>query len=232
MQPIVIEPFTDLSFDPSDWKPKEWSVANPLHYRSVCSQFPSRKTGRGVMCESLLENAMACLLECDPQVTAYREQPIGPTWHDRVRWRKGTARDFWVESPLGNLLVETKYTKDLADPEMRARLHDMAVSYRFRGIRMIVRTEKTICAQPRLENCRILQRYANFGFDHVAWQPLTGLLAQRRGPMRVSEFAHVVEPKLRPFVIAALCHLALSGTVWFDMNVPINSSALVYWSRQ
>jgi len=50
--------------------------------------------------------------------------------------------------------------------------------------------------------------------------------------MRVSEFAHVVEPKLRPFVIAALCHLALSGTVWFDMNVPINSSALVYWSRQ
>lgn len=232
IQTIAIDPFTDSSFQQSSWKPKKWGVANPLHYRSVSSQFASQKTGRGVMCESILENAMACLLECDPEVTGYREQPIGPTWHDGLGWREGTARDFWVEKNNTNLLVETKYAKDLADPEIRDRLYKMAMSYRSQGIRMVVRTETTVFAQPRLDNCRILQRYANFRFEYRHWQPLIELVSLHRGPMRVHEMAQKVEPRFRLFTIAALCHMSLRGSVWFDMTVPISSSALVYWSTQ
>lgn len=224
--------FMDIPFQKSDWKPESWADFKEYHFRSVGSEFASKKNGRGVMCESLLENAMACLLECDRQVTRYREQPIGPAWHDGLMERRGTPRDFWVETERGNVLVETKFTKDLADPQVSNDLRQMATYYgRHYGIRLIVRSEVTVFAQPRLENCRILQRYATFELGEI-WLDLHDILEGYLSPMPVKDFAEKFEKGRRPDVIAALCRLALDGTVAFDMNKPIDKSALVYWVRQ
>ena len=184
------------------------------------------------MCESLLENAMACLLECDRQVIRYREQPIGPAWHDGVSERRESPRDFWVETERGNFLVETKFSKDLANPQVSADLRQMSVYYgRHYGIRLLVRSEVTVFTQPRLENCRILQRYATFELGEI-WRDLRDVLDSYLSPMSVTDLAEKFEKGRRPDVIAALCRLALDGAVAFDMNRPIGQSALVSWVRQ
>lgn len=224
--------FMDQRFQKSDWKPDSWAEFKQHHFRSVGSQFASQKNGRGVMCESLLENAMACLLECDRQVIRYREQPIGPAWHDGLMTRRGSARDFWVETEQSNFLVETKYASDLADPQVSDDLRQMARYYGHHyGIQLIVRSEETIFAQPRLENCRILQRYAAFEPGQTGLD-LTEMLGAYLSPMPVNELAERFEEARRPHVLAALCRMALDGAVAFDMSEPIDRSALVYWVRQ
>ena len=110
-------PFTDPTFRPSGWRPTVWREIPVTHWISVSSEFPSLKMDRRIGCESLLESDMACLLEVDSHVISYREQPVGPDWHDGYGWTAGTARDFWVVTTEGPYLLEVKSATELADPQ-------------------------------------------------------------------------------------------------------------------
>lgn len=222
----IVSPFTDRTFKPFDWRPREWEQAARLHYLSVASHFPSDKNGRPMPCESTLEDDMACLLEIDDAVTAFREQPVGPDWHDGHGWREGTARDFWVETDAGNVLVEVKERKELADPDVRDRFRRMALSYRLNGVRLVVRSETTIRAQPRLENCRILLRAAG-SEDPRLEAAMRDALATLPETATVREFRSFLGDE--PATILGLSRLALAGEIAFDMNRPIDADAEVRW---
>jgi hypothetical protein len=174
---------------------------------------------------------MACLLECDAAVLEFCEQPIGPSWYDGDGWCLGTPRDFWAVTQHGSVLIETKYARDLADPDVRSRLKKMASSYRLtHGIRMLVFSEKTIFEEPRLENCRILLRYAA-GEDRGLEVDLLDLLKGYLSPMPVMDFVLKFEPGRQDRVLGGLCRLALAGDVSFDITRPIDRHAMVYWKR-
>ncbi|WP_331302683.1 hypothetical protein [Methylobacterium oryzae] len=225
----IISPFTDVDFKPSDWRPTAWRKAEGMHYGSVTSSFPSRKANRGsIFCESTLESDMACLLEVDAAVRTLREQPIGPSWHDGEGWRAGAARDFWVETDAGNMLVEVKEAKELADPEVRWRLRRMALSYRVQGISMVVRSERTIRAEPRLGNTRLLYGYA-YSEARRLEADVRLLTSRRPGPMTVAEIRSEMGGDVE--TLGVLCRLALSGAVELDMARPIGSATTVAWSH-
>ena len=224
----IVTPFTDVDFHPRDWRPTAWRDADRLHYLSVSSSFPSLKAAAGsAFCESTLESDMACLLDVDRTVRTFREQPVGPDWHDGYGWRNGTARDFWVETDLGNVLVEVKERSELADPNVRVRLERMALSYRVQGISMVVRSEKTIRAEPRLENARILHGYA-FGEARRLEADVLLLATLRPGPMSVAEIRTEMGGDIE--TLGAICRLALRGELELDLSKPIRSSSLVNWT--
>jgi hypothetical protein len=223
----IVTPFTDVAFRPSDWRPKAWRKAEGMHYGSVTSSFPSRKADRGsIFCESTLESDMACLLEVDAGVRHLREQPVGPAWHDGYGWHPGTARDFWVETDLGNVLVEVKEARELADPDVRHRLSRMALSYRVQGICMVVRSERTIRRQPRLDNARILHGYA-YGENRRLESDLRLMLTRRAAPMTIGEIRS--EMGGDPETLETLCRLALAGVIDLDLSCPLGAASLVSW---
>lgn len=223
----VISPFTDTSFKPSDWRPEKWREADRLHYMSVSSHFPSVKMERSIGCESTIENDMACLLEVDAGVRAYREQPVGPNWHDGLGWKSGTARDFWVETAAGNVLIEVKEKKELDElPEVRERLRLMIRSYYAQGIRMIVRTEASIRAPNRLENCRILMR-AMGGGDPALDLAVRDAMHALGSPATVDEIRAAVGDE--PGTLEAISRIVMAGDAAFDMDKPIDRFAEMTW---
>lgn len=89
-------------------------------------KFPSRKNGRLVHCEGLLELDAAYLFEANHRVAGFREQPITIAYPDGARLRRYTP-DF--ELTLSNGLtvwVEIKPLTSLARDEVRHQLTRVA----------------------------------------------------------------------------------------------------------
>jgi len=77
--------------------------------------FYSAKLRRIVACSSKLEKEYALLLEFDPNVTDYCEQPYTVRLFYEGKWRKSRF-DFWVKFASGKTqFVEVKYQSELLD---------------------------------------------------------------------------------------------------------------------
>lgn len=75
---------------------------------------PSEKNGRAVHAESTLERDVCCLLEFDPNVVKFVEQPVTIHYVDQGKTRRYTP-DFLARYATGKppQLVEVKYAADL-----------------------------------------------------------------------------------------------------------------------
>jgi hypothetical protein len=122
-------------------------------------KFPSIKTGSTVYFESLLERDYIYLLDYDPDVIRFREQPlkIEYPFDGRVR---SYFPDFLVEKRTHSELVEVKPQIKTLGPAFASFVKiitDTAVS---RGYGYSVVTDLTIRKEPRLTNIKVLWRYA------------------------------------------------------------------------
>ncbi|WP_230369777.1 Tn7 transposase TnsA N-terminal domain-containing protein [Paludibacterium denitrificans] len=88
----------------------------------VRGKFPSRKNGRMVDHEGLLELDAIYLFECSPEIVRYREQPLTLTYPDGHRLRRYTP-DFELVLRSGEIiLVEIKPTRSLVNDEVQHKL--------------------------------------------------------------------------------------------------------------
>lgn len=101
--------------------------------------FPSKKLGRMVAWESLVERDVILLLEFSPGVLSYREQPVLVQYHDGPDIR-AYYPDFEVVFIDGQSIhVEVKTAQDLAKPVIQKKYRTIAADYarRQRGFRII-----------------------------------------------------------------------------------------------
>lgn len=124
----------------------------------IKGRFPSRKSGRTVHWESQLERDLVYLLEFDPAVVEYAEQPETTTVEWQGRRRRYTP-DFRVVRRDGVCMVEVKPLERALKPDVRAFLERLADHYAERGLRFLVMTEREIRRQPWLANVTLLLRY-------------------------------------------------------------------------
>jgi hypothetical protein len=90
------------------------------------SKFPSRKNGRLVHCEGLLELDAAYLFESNPRIVQFREQPITITYPDGARIRRYTP-DFELALTDGQMIwVEIKPLSSLARADVKHKLARVA----------------------------------------------------------------------------------------------------------
>ena len=223
-------PFTDPTFRPSGWRPTVWREIPVTHWISVSSEFPSLKMDRRIGCESLLESDMACLLEVDSHVISYREQPVGPDWHDGYGWTAGTARDFWVVTTEGPYLLEVKSATELADPEVRDRFRRMRASYHLHGIRLVVRSEATIRLQPRLDNSKLIIRHAH-EIDDAMDLALSDVRAATKEPVSIAALKRHLGPRLEKRVFGSVCRFVFTDRAIINIDAPLNEEAVVQWVR-
>lgn len=119
-------------------------------------KFPSRKNGRMVHHEGLLELDAIYLLEASPHVAGYREQPTTITYPDGDRIRRYTP-DFEVTLSSGELIwVEIKPSIYLHQTETQHKLKQVSEHLKRRGQFLLILTEEVLRKEPRQANVRTI----------------------------------------------------------------------------
>lgn len=180
-------------------------------YRGLRGYYPSQKAGRSVAFESRLERDHLLLLDADPQVLTFDEQPVTIHFAGRTRARTYTpdARVIYRAAPT--TLVEVKYTEDLASlaPEVRASVaeaHDAARAWcAARGWRFELRTDREILG-PALDRAHALRAFARAPVGVVTPDAVAAFVAAHPG-VALAELALVLGHITRRVVL----HLVWRG---------------------
>lgn len=122
-------------------------------------KFPSLKLGKVVWWESLIERDYLFYLEFDAEVSSYEAQPF------RVRFtldgkRRSYTPDFLVYRRSQKQVVEVKPEKKAAREEFKAFCRVIATVLKVHGYEFLVVTETDVRVRPKLENIKMLWRYA------------------------------------------------------------------------
>lgn len=200
----------------------------PKNYLTVTGGFASRKNGRMMGFESLLERDYMILLEFDDAVERFEEQPlkipvkkgVKPYVPDILIHFNGSDRQ--LRRPL---LAEVKHTSDLArnrekyDPKFE-RVREYATD---RGWDFRIVTEKDIRI-PRLSSLKFLRDYLHSAPE--PWQAdciIDALQAEGR-PMSLDALLDRLckgdSERLR--LVPAVWHMAAIQRIAIDLEQPIN----------
>lgn len=120
----------------------------------VRGKFPSRKNGRMVHHEGLLELGAIYLFETSPRIVRYREQPSTISYPDDAKLRRYTP-DFELVLTTGEIvLIEVKPLRSLEDDEVRHK-YDCVVAHLRRSAKpFVILTDDIIRREPHLSNLR------------------------------------------------------------------------------
>ena len=174
--------------------------------------FPSLKTGRMVWFESFLERDFIHLLEFDPDVVSFAEQPLTLEYLHQGKTRKYTP-DFHVQyAAQRQVLVECKPTVfvDREDNQIKFAAGQAWCAERGWAFRVV--TEADIRREPRLANVKLLGRYARL---HVAPQVQSRVFAALAASpgLSLGHLARLLEPANPVMALPALLHLAARHTL-------------------
>lgn len=118
-------------------------------------KFPSRKLGRMVHCESLVEKDAVLHIEYDPDICFYQEQPAEILYYQEDGAVKKYYPDFLIRRQDGSqLFIEVKKEKELAKPDLIKKLAAIAVSMERQGHEFKIWTERLINKEPRSSNIK------------------------------------------------------------------------------
>jgi hypothetical protein len=185
-------------------------------------KFPSRKNGRLVHCEGLLELDAAYLFEASPQIAVYREQPAKTHIPDGDRVRRYTP-DFELTLTTGeSVWIEVKPLRSLENPDVRHRLkmvrEHMARSER----RFAIFSDDVLRLEPRQANLRQIFHRAGPTSPTVdaAVVGLRRCAEELPAPLHRAT-ALLAKAGLQPY------SLLLMGLLRCDLSVPLGPDALI-----
>ena len=140
----------------------------PKNYRSLTGLIPNTRTQSMTAFESSLERDFLLLLDFDPDVEFYEEQPVKITYHDESGRRRIYTPDVLVRYRIDHLqashtqphLCEVKYRDDLRQywAEYRPKFRAAHRYARQQGWRFRVVTERHV-RTPYLANVKFLRSY-------------------------------------------------------------------------
>ncbi len=177
---------------------------------------PPKKSSYYIPCEGRPESHMARNLEIDPDVVAYRSQPLSiPSLSPQP-----LVPDFIAWHPDGTFtVIDVKPAGKLLDPRVHERLQRTRRALRQADIYHVVVTEEELRAEPAASLRKALSKGARIQLDRNQRHELLEPLHER--PMTVAELkAHAVRLGLEPMAVEKLALLC-------DITFPINKT----WSE-
>ena len=133
--------------------------------KKVIGKFPSLKMNTAIWWESQLERDYIYCLEIDPDVLGYHGQPFTIAY-DNLDKRKKYTPDFFVERQASLQVVEIKPSSKVEVFRNTNRFKQAANFCSLNNLEFVVLTEETIRVQPRLDNIKLLYKYAKVA---LAW---------------------------------------------------------------
>ena len=147
--------------------------------------FSSLKTGWMMPCENRLERDSCLDLEFDESVATYRTQPFGI----RIRGGRTYTPDSVQMLKSGEVAVrEVKFTGELEDSGLTAKLQWIRGHFARQGIGFSVRTEKDLQQKPLIENRKIIYRASHIPCTPFAVERAVELLQEQEAAISLHDF--------------------------------------------
>jgi hypothetical protein len=199
----------------------------PKNYLMVTGGFASRKNGRMMGFESLLERDYMILLEFDDAVERFEEQPV------KIPFKKGVkpyVPDLLIHygpdhKPRRPLLAEVKHTSDLAknrekyDPKFAlAQEYAADRDWEFRVV-----TEKEI-RTPRLASLKFLRDYLHVDPEPGHAECIIEALQEEGRPMALDALLDRLceSDSIRLQIVPVVWHMAALRQIVIDLEQPID----------
>jgi hypothetical protein len=194
--------------------------------KKVIGKFPSIKMDTIIWWESQIERDYIYLLEVDPDVISYVGQPFKIFYTDLGKSRSYTP-DFLVKRTKGEQVVEVKPISLLNQAKNLNLWRHIAVWCLEQQLEFVVVTDAMIRIQPKLNNIKLLYRYARTSLTANIY-----LLCQHYFTERESIPLSLARLDLEPLGIsmAQLYKLIYSGFLVTDLMQPIGCMSLIQLS--
>jgi hypothetical protein len=226
-----IEPFRGTTFGasatPSGIKSILFPEPGQMRSRKVVSRsnarstgkYPSWKMGRMMHWESINELNAFRLLDCDPNVTSYCEQPCRIVYVldgvERIHYP-----DILVTTTAGKQLWEVKPRSNASEPEVLARANFLSCALPRWGFEYQTVFGEDLARQPRLSNANLLLSLGKREINDCEREGVRRTLAEQ-GELLWSEAASGnYGVKGREILLS----LVLRGVLTIDMDSPISSA--------
>ena len=188
-------------------------------------KYPSWKAGRMLQWESPHELNAFRILDADPHVRTFREQPCV------IRYTlAGESRihypDVLVESGSRLELWEIKPAAEAVKPDVAERTRVLAEGLPALGYAYRLQTAEDLAREPRLCNALALLKFGRVPVPALARERLRRMTEAAGGVFRGA----VVSGSLGPGMRAAACRLALEGVLSFDRERPLVSDSRLIWA--
>ncbi|WP_221761648.1 TnsA endonuclease N-terminal domain-containing protein [Edaphobacter aggregans] len=182
-------------------------------------KYPSWKMGRMMHWESIHELNAFRLLDCDPNVTSYCEQPC-----QIVYVLDGVERlhypDIIVTTTAGKQLWEVKLRSNASEPEVLARTAFLSRALPRWGYEYQTVFDEDLAKQPRLSNANLLLRLGKRAVNDCEWEGVRRTLAEQGELLWSEATSDNYGAKGREILLS----LVLRGILTIDMDSPISSA--------
>jgi hypothetical protein len=203
--------------------PKFTPVRTVVSRSRMCptGKYPSWKMGRMLHWESTSELCAFRLLDCDPQVERFDEQPCEIVYVLDSETRRHYP-DIYVESKIDKQLWEIKIDRNASQPEIAARTKLLTEELKQHGFTYRLVLDSELRRQPRLQNANTLLRYGRIAIDELRreWVRLT---LRRAGSLT---WGAACNGAYGPDARQLLCRLVLEGVLAVDMDQPLSAETL------
>jgi hypothetical protein len=175
---------------------------------NIIGRFPSLKLDRMVDFESLIERDFIFLLDFDPQVEAFSEQPLTIEYEaDGQQWRY--TPDFHIIRNGRYILVECKPEKLVQLPKNQRKIAAGQAWCAAKGWTYQLVTDTQLRRGYRLPNIKLLTQFARYPLHPEIRNRIMGhLLLTEPAPVTVAELMAKVAPGQPQAVQIPIYHLA------------------------
>ncbi len=213
----------------------------PKNYRSLTGLVPNTRTQSMTAFESSLERDFLLLLDFNPDVEFFEEQPVKIVYHDANGRRRTYTPDVLVryrnDRPQARhikpLLCEVKYRDDLRQhwvayrPKFRAAQHYA----RQQGWRFHVVTERHV-RTPYLENVKFLRPYRTLPGNDAYRTQLLSTLATLEATDPASLLAAVCQDRWQQAqLLPMLWQLVATRQIGADLSQPLTMQSCLWLQK-
>jgi hypothetical protein len=188
---------------------------------NIIGKFPSIKMGRMVAFESLLERDFIYLLDYAEEVTWFEEQPLTIEYQEGGKTLHYTS-DFHVVEGGENVLVECKPERFVEKDENRRKFVAARNWCAQRNWAFRIVTGREVRAGFRLQNVKLLTRYARQRVDPTMQGRICGLLYNCQAPLTMDDIVTAIPLADPGAVTACLLRMAFHH----EIAVPLDDAPL------
>ncbi len=189
--------------------------------KNIVGYFPSVKTGRMVNFESLLERDFIVLLDFEPQVTSFAEQPFHISYQVADKTHKYTP-DFYVVSAGYNWVCECKPVRFQDTPENLIKFAAAHAWCETRGWSFRVITDEQLSGW-RVKNIKLLTQFARHPVHASLQTAILQAVACSSEVLCIGQVTQLVNPAAPQTILIPLLYLAYHHKIHLPLNdFPIN----------
>ena len=198
------------------------------HGGNVIGRFPSLKMQRMVSFESTIERDYAYVLDFEPEVTSFSEQPLTIEYPDADRVRRYTPDFEVVRTDQRHWLVECKPQQLLHTDDNQRKFAAAQAWCAERGWQFEVVTDTQLRAGYRLQNIQFLTYHARFTFSAKTKSQVQTILAAHPAEMTVGEVADYLADSDLAQSLALIWHMAFHHEVLLPLDgAPLSAQSAI-----